>query len=371
MTRKPTWKPSSLRVKRRSDGREFSCSLGAARHYGLPIARKIEWSCDGLIGVVENSQWEWIYDQPAKDFGNIEVLRNKLKEYYGVEESSIPPRNYYRKIGKATSPAFRGKAFILVEFFRSYSELEESKSVQPIQNIYLLFLSWACNNKKEIVISSDRAMGKHLRAWEMLYRKTSGIILSYINIGPGVWRSGARLDESLIDSNFSVYDEIPEYREERPRSEISDIIIRIKSKGFPVYCENTGITYPSLTAASKALLIQPYDIKFCCENDIDNVFYGEEVWTFKYGRWEDVSVEWFIESPVHMNSTKGIQIIDLNSGEVYASIRMASKITRLRPKRIQEFCKMGNKEGPGLLVNRIGYSPEYFKFDYYTEETYE
>ena len=365
------WTPSSSRV-RREDGRVFSSSIGAARNHGLKIARQIEHCCNGYVLEAGGWGWKWEFTEAEHDFGNIEVLRDKISEAIGSQRSSLLiRRNYYKNGGKASSPAYRQRSFVVVSFLRSwiwalYGDVGNSDYIVPAhsgEDLYRDLCIYCEDNSYDIPFKSSRGFGKHLRAWELLYQRVVGLKFTSID---REYDSivGIEFDSKLVVEGASIYDNIPEYGQKKNRKK--NIPVRPGARGFPVHCKNNGITYPSIRIASAETLIHRDSIKFCCEGDIDYIEGASVVWRFSYGKWEDISVDWFVKNPVWNRIIELVTIEDLNDGSTYSSIMEAADALSIDYNEIKDFCE--NPIEKGMEIIHPFYAPEYHKFEYILEE---
>ena len=365
------WVPQNIRVQRLSDGKIFSNSLGAARHHKLPIAREIEDCCERLIASdTMGEKWSWCFKKPVRNFGDIDNLifriRKELKENYGDEPLRIK-KNHYKQRGKATNPQYRQVAYVVGSFIRDYisSEYPSGDSRMSTMRMYKRLLGWCHKNGHVAPVKSYRGLGRHLRSWEILYAKLCGLYLVRDLIVNGRKRIGIAFNKELIVEGFSVYDPIQEYAT-KDLTQWSKMPVRPGARGYPVFCENTGITYPSITAASRDTMVYRSEIKFCCEGDVDCFEALGQVWFFSYSRWEEVDTEWFVGKKEWAQSAQPRQVILLNDGTIYNSITEAARISGVDRRAVVDFCERGDSEGQGL-AQKESYTGivTHWRFKYY------
>lgn len=367
------WVPSNLRV-RREDGRVFSNSIGASRSHGLKIARQIEHCCNGYILEAGGWGWKWDFSEIEHDFGDFDVLRDKIRAAtINDREHVLAKRNYYKNGGKASSPAYRQRSFVVVSFLRDWIQgfrpmnPEDDGYRIPIafsgKQLYKELQKYCDNNMYDIPFKSSRGFSKHLRAWELLYQRVVGLKFGslereYSSI------VGIGFDSDLTVEDASIYDYIPEYGQRKDRKK--GVPVRPGARGFPVHCKNNGITYPSIRIASAETLIHRDDIKFCCEGDVDYAEGAGVVWRFSYGKWEDVSVDWFVEKSEWNRVVEFVTVEDLNDGSMYPSIVEAAAVLGINDYEIKEFCE--NPVEKGMEVTYPFSAPEWHNFEYVLEE---
>lgn len=360
------WIPSNLRVKRLLDGKIFSTSVGAARHYDKRIAQQIEHCCNGFLAMVEDSSWEWVFEDRVYDVGDIEDLNRRLEK--SISQSSKKQVNYYTYIGKAVSPSYRQSSFVLVSFFRYWIGIhnkdgKDDYRTPPIQGkeLYKELCKFCERNNYDIPFSGSAGFSRHLRGWEILYRRVVGLTFAEIQLKyrqvVGIVFSGL-----IKVDGASIYDEIPEYRNSPDRKKF----IKPGLRGYPVYCHFTNTTYPSISKASKETLITRAEIKFCCEGDIDFTVRNGLVWKFEYGKWEDVSVDWFLSKKDKYSDKDRIAILDIHTGEEYDNITDLTNDIDINSSVLEEYCE--NPGRHGIIIESIFSSPELHDFEYLVEE---
>jgi hypothetical protein len=338
-----------------SDGRVFYTSISAAKHYGLPIAHQIEFCCNGIIPTVEGTEWRWVYGKRKIDPGDVEDLRGRISAVMRkYEKNWSENRNYYRRAGKAKTKSHRQQIFPIANFFRYWAKDLRSKEPVRTSEVFKELEKWCIEENQVLTTETDRALAKHLEAWKLLYERVVGLVLKKHPFGKYNRKySSVRIDPSLIIPGMSIYDEISEYA--NPEIKPAEVP-KLKSgiKGIPIYCHNDGVTYPSMKIASEVSLCYTQDIKYVCEGDLESISRGDQIWKFSYGRWENVSIDWFVDTGRYtFHNTSSVSVMDLVSGEAFNSIREASKVSGIPRDKIKLFCEEGDPHGPGITSRRF------------------
>jgi len=236
-------------VRRLSDGKIFSSPRGVAMAAGKPIAKAVHYCCQGYIFEVEREKYEWVYGED--DRGKVDTSKsywNRRGKWTTKHSSwnaqntirniifqrSIVFKNWINKVGTEEAAQWRTPKILSYNLEKVYEETKDQYQ-----------FPW---------IFTAQILSRHLRAYDLLYRKMFGMYEHYLS--SPVYKG--HLFKFVIedaDSEFNIL--------------INEVITTLeRGNTKPVIRLNDNMWFESMNAAERVTGVPYYRIFHCCEGDI-------------------------------------------------------------------------------------------------------
>lgn len=365
------WSPQTTRrVRRLSDGRVFSSSLGAAIYYNhkyktavWTIARAIEQVCDKqaifvYIADKQTHQFEWADDYEDNiDLGDLDDYIERVEEGLALKlEESVVLNLTNEHIAHILHRSYAlFNSFKQVRAILNFLESGFAENLaEPIRFKYFYEI-FDTETKKYSAkpIMDMRSLARHMNIISKVYRDVYGLIIEKVKCAElnGQKVLHISYDESLINEKLTDL----KYENERvklltvehngkiyPRT-LLKFNRMFRSKSIPVYVHHLDTTYHSISQAAEVHLASKQIIAACCFGDIDSYKVpGSNVeMEFSYGKFDDLDEMLDVNSTLEgyhsgkIGSNSPIAVYEVTKGRTFSSISEASRVLHIPPRFVR------------------------------------
>jgi hypothetical protein len=308
------WTPQTKRkIRRLSDGRVFSNSLGVALHYKCPIAgvaKRVEDNCNGetvsvyigLDSAYDEFEWADSYADDV-DRGSVNEYLHKVNLQLLVKLDEAKKLNLTNDAtiallsGRYTKfNTFKKLRLILTEMSPDFTEITEPI---PFREFYALYAK-IYRKYAPIETSIDmRSMARHMKRYADFYKELYGLIMQKL---PCAEIGGQKIvyvvyDASTINQTYEDFltaDKrgtliVMKFKDSLYPRRIVKINKHYRMRSIPIYAVAADYTYHSISIAATAHLTSKQEIISCCFGDIAEVRLDDgTVMKFKYGNFDDL-----------------------------------------------------------------------------------